>query len=152
MDVLKQSNEMKIYPSSEDEILSNNILKEPHPLYHIQMSVSGLPFDTIQKIQERMHFTNKEISSLLHISETSYQRLNKSKSKLDADASEKTIELTELIKKGKDVFGDIDIFREWLYENNFALGNKKPMDLLSSSIGSRYVMTILNRIEWGIYS
>ncbi|MDX2188434.1 MAG: antitoxin Xre-like helix-turn-helix domain-containing protein [Bacteroidota bacterium] len=143
---------MKKYTVTEDEILSNNILNEPHPLYYIQMSQTGLPFDTIQKIQERMGFTNKEVSHILHISETSYQRLNKKRAVLDADASEKTIELTELIKKGKDVFGSIDIFRDWLYETNFALGNKKPIDLLSSSIGTRYVMTILNRIEWGIYS
>ncbi|MFN0048533.1 MAG: antitoxin Xre-like helix-turn-helix domain-containing protein [Cytophagales bacterium] len=144
---------MKNYKSAEEEeILSEYFANEPHPLYQMQMSESGLPFDKIKKIQERLHFTNKEVSNILHISETSYQRLHKSNTKLDAGASEKTIELTELIKKGKDVFGSIDAFRSWIYEANFAMGNKKPIELLSSTIGTRYAMTILNRIEWGIYS
>jgi len=152
LNVFKQSNDMKKYKSIEEEIIDNNILNEPHPLYHIQMSEVGMPFERVKKIQDRLRFTNKEVSGMLHISETTYQRLQKNNTKLDTDASERTIELTELIKIGNDVFGTIDSFKDWLYESNFAMGNKKPIELLSSSIGSRYVRTVLHRIEWGIYS
>ncbi len=140
------------YAKKAEEAQNLSMASEPHPIYYVRASQQGLPYNTIKGIQDKMKFSNREVSGILHISESTFQRLQKSQNKLDQDPSEKTIELSELIKKGEEVFGDTNTFRSWLYENNFALNNETPMSYLSSSIGLRYVMSLLVRIQWGIYS
>lgn len=58
--------------------------------------------------------------------------------------------IAEVTSIGLDVFGEMDKFKLWFDTPNFALGNKKPMELLKDSDGKELVISELTRINYGI--
>lgn len=106
----------------------------------------------VKQLQDKMGFSNKLMSYLLTISESTYQRRIKTQAKLTNGEAEKAIGLSELYAKGVDLFGTDEKFRTWLENPNFALGGRKPLDLLDTTIGRQEAIGILIRIEHGIYS
>jgi putative toxin-antitoxin system antitoxin component (TIGR02293 family) len=99
-----------------------------------------------------MQFSNKEISELLAISESTLARREQSKRALTRDEGEKTIQLSAVMAKGLEVFEDEEDFRHWLETDNVALGGIRPKELLTSAIGRDQVRDLLGRIQYGIYS
>ncbi len=111
-----------------------------------------LSIKAVRALQDRMNFTNKEVSRFIAISESTLQRRLKEQTVLTADEAEKTIQVATVIAQGISVFEDEDDFRDWLHIRNPALGDIKPIELMHSSIGREQIMDLLNRIEYSIYS
>jgi putative toxin-antitoxin system antitoxin component (TIGR02293 family) len=111
-----------------------------------------LSIRAVRALQDRMNFTNKEVSRFIAISESTLQRRLKEQTVLTTDEAEKTIQVATVIAQGISVFEDEDDFRDWLHIKNPALGNIKPIELMHSSIGREQIMDLLNRIEYSIYS
>lgn len=118
----------------------------------IDLVNDGLPMQSAKYLQDNLGFSNRTMSHLLAISESTYQRRIKAKSSLTKDETEKAISLSELYAKGLDIFGNSEKLRYWLDNPNYALGNRKPIDLLDSTIGRQEAMEVLFRIQYGIYS
>lgn len=118
----------------------------------IDLVNEGLPMQSVKFLQDKLGFSNRTMSHLLAISESTYQRRIRSKSSLTKDETEKAISLSELYAKGIDIFSDSEKFQYWLDNPNYALGNRKPVDLLDSTIGRQEAMEVLFRIQYGIYS
>lgn len=117
------------------------------------ISVSkDLSIKALRAIQDRMGFTNKEVSRFMAISESTLQRRLKEQTVLTTDEAEKTIQVATVIAQGISVFEDEDDFRDWLHISNPALSGIKPIELMHSSIGREQIMDLLNRIEYSIYS
>ena len=123
-----------------------------HDFDLIEVAKDGLPMESVSFLQQNFGFTNKQMSHLLAISESTYQRRIRAKSKLSQDETEKAISLAEVYVKGTDVFRNQDDFEEWLQSKIPAIGYQRPADMLDSMIGRQYVMDILNRIIHGIFS
>lgn len=118
----------------------------------VQAIKMGIPYNLFELIKDKSPFNQDDWASFLGISTRTLLR-NKLKNDFvfDSIPSEKIIELAEVTALGKEVF-DTDIqFENWLHQTNFALGNLKPIDLLSSSYGKDLVMTELNKIDFGIF-
>jgi putative toxin-antitoxin system antitoxin component (TIGR02293 family) len=118
----------------------------------IDLVNAGLPMESAKYLQEKLGFSNRIMSHLLAISESTYQRRIRAKSFLTKDETEKAISLSELYAKGLDIFGNSEKLQYWLDNPNYALGNRRPVDLLDSTIGRQEAMEILFRIQYGIYS
>ncbi|WP_324679309.1 antitoxin Xre/MbcA/ParS toxin-binding domain-containing protein [Hymenobacter sp. GOD-10R] len=118
----------------------------------LMVAVKGLSVQALRTLQRRMQFSNKEISELLSISESTLARREQSKRALTRDEAEKTIQLSAVMAKGLEVFEDEEDFRHWLETDNVALGGIRPKDLLTSAIGRDQVRDLLGRIQYGIYS
>jgi len=118
----------------------------------LMVAVKGLSVQAVRTLQRRMQFSNKEISELLAISESTLARREQNKRALTRDEAEKTIQLSAVMAKGLEVFEDEDDFRHWLETDNVALGGIRPKDLLTSAIGRDQVRDLLGRIQYGIYS
>ncbi|GGF08150.1 type II RES/Xre toxin-antitoxin system antitoxin [Hymenobacter cavernae] len=118
----------------------------------LMVAVKGLSVQALRTLQRRMQFSNKEISELLAISESTLARREQSKRALTRDEAEKTIQLSAVMAKGLDVFEDEEDFRHWLETDNVALGGIRPKELLTSAIGRDQVRDLLGRIQYGIYS
>jgi putative toxin-antitoxin system antitoxin component (TIGR02293 family) len=58
--------------------------------------------------------------------------------------------MAEVTTIGLDVFGNLDRLRLWLATPNFALGKRKPIELLKDSYGKELVIGELTRINYGI--
>ena len=118
----------------------------------IEITEKGFPISVAQRVQKRLNLSNKQFSEMLNLSESTFQRRIKNQSLLSAGESEKVVDFSKIIAKGVDVFEDELDFKTWLESPVLALGNKKPLDLLASSIGREEVLNVLFRIEHGIFS
>lgn len=121
-------------------------------LSFIEITETGFPIAVAQRVQKRLNLSNKQFSNMLSLSESTFQRRIKNKSSLSTGESEKVVDLSKIIAKGQDVFENEEDFKTWLNSPVLALGNKKPLDLLGSSIGREEILNVLFRIEHGIFS
>ena len=60
------------------------------------------------------------------------------------------MQVTLLIRYGREVFGDEKKFNLWLNTENLSLGSVRPKELLDSSFGIDLLKDELTRIEHGI--
>lgn len=92
--------------------------------------------------------TEKEFEDILPVSISSMQK----KQVYGRETSERIYELAKLFGLGYIVFDSKDDFKQWLLTPSRALGNKKPFDLLDSSLGFEMVSDAINRIRYNVYS
>lgn len=131
------------------EALLNHSVRHEFDL--MAVAEAGLPIESLLFLQQNMGFTNKAMSHILSISESTYQRRIRAKAKLTKDEGEKAISLSEVYEKGLEVFDNQHDLTEWLYADVASLQGKKPVDLLDSMVGRKQVMNLLNAILHGIY-
>lgn len=58
----------------------------------------------------------------------------------------------DLLDFAAEILGSEDKSREWLESENLALGNRRPVNLLSTKNGFEEVTNALGRFEFGVYS
>jgi putative toxin-antitoxin system antitoxin component (TIGR02293 family) len=112
----------------------------------------GIPYSIFELIQDYAPFNESEWAKFLDISTKSLQRYKQLDKHFKPSQSEKIIELSEVINAGLTFFDSVEIFKLWLETPSFALGNYKPIDLLSDSYGKDLVLGELVRMEHGIFS
>lgn len=126
------------------------------PIQHefdlIEVIKEGLPIASVEHLQKSFGLTNKQMSALLAISESTYQRRLRAKGTLTSDETEKAISLSELLEKGLDVFENEADLAHWLNASVRSLGGAKPISLLETTIGRKQVMNVLYAILHGIFS
>jgi len=92
--------------------------------------------------------TEKEFANILPASISSMQK----KAVYGKETSERIYELAKLYGLGYKVFDTNDDFKSWLMTPSKALGNKKPFELLDSSLGFEMVENEIVRIQYNVYS
>ena len=113
---------------------------------------SGIPYHLFDLIQQLSPFSESEWSRLLDLSVRTLQRYEHVKKSFRPIHAEKIIEMAEVTKLGLEVFEYNTVhFKLWLDTPSFALGNFKPIDLLSDSYCKDLVINELTRIEEGIF-
>ena len=112
---------------------------------------AGVPKKALDNLVEVTGIGNSEMAGIVRTSERTLRRYSANQ-KLNAEQSERVIELAKVYSRGEEVFGSIDAFREWMNSNVLALGNKKPKELLDTSLGIEMIMDELGRIEYGIFA
>ncbi len=110
----------------------------------------GVPYSLFQLIQSVTPLSENDWSSILDISQKSLQRYKQGAKTFKPIQSEKIVEMAEVANLGREVFGDVEKFGVWMNTPIIALGNRKPVDLLTDSYGKEVVMTELTRIAHGI--
>ena len=123
-----------------------------HEFDLIDIAKEGLPMESVAFLQNNFGLTNKEMSLILSISESTYQRRIRTKSRLNQDETEKAISLAELYEKGMEVFDDKEDLDYWFNSPIPALQGKKPLELLGSMIGRKQVLNVLNALLHGLFS
>lgn len=116
----------------------------------IRVIREGVSYSFFNLIQDYSPFSEEDWARILDISTKTLQRYKQTSKSFRSLHSEKIIELAEVSHIGADVFGDMEKFKLWLNTPNFALGNYKPMELLSDSYGKEMVVGELTRINHGI--
>ena len=118
----------------------------------MRAAAAGVPVRAVRHLQAHMRLTNREMSEVMSMSESTLTRRENTQANLTRDEAEKAIQLSAVVAHGLDVFGNEPDFHKWLQLENKALGGVRPQTLLSSALGREQVREILGRIEWGIYS
>jgi len=110
----------------------------------------GIAYNSFTNAVKNVPLTLKEWSGILDLSERTLQRYKKDKRAFDTLQSEKIVQVTLLIRYGRDVFGDENKFNLWLNTENLSIASVKPKELLDSSFGIDLLKDELTRIENGI--
>ncbi len=157
----------KNYQSAEASL--QNFLSEMPVVYHkqpitfeqffankfliIQTIRKGISYRFFEQIKAVLPFSDTDWANYLNLSLKTLQRHKKDKDfHFKPIHTEKIIELAEVTHHGKEVFGSLDKFHQWLETPSYALGNMKPADLLNDSYGKDLVLAELNRIAHGIFA
>jgi putative toxin-antitoxin system antitoxin component (TIGR02293 family) len=116
----------------------------------IFLIASGVPYSLFETIKDYTPLGEHDWTEILSLNAKTLQRYKQMEKDFDRLQSEKIIEMAEVTNIGLDVFGDMEQFRLWLATPNFALGKRKPIELLKDSYGKELVVGELTRINYGI--
>ena len=135
----------------QEEVLTYSDLYSDRMLI-VNAIKSGIPYHLFSLIQQISPFSDNEWSGILDLSVRTLQRYQQSNKPFKPIHAEKIIELAEVTKLGLEVFEyNSENFKLWLETPSFALGKRKPIDLLTDSYGKDLVINELVRIEEGIF-
>ena len=117
----------------------------------INLSRHGVRKSSLKSLAGYLGITMEKMSSLVHSSHRNIQRKDEDEL-LDTLKTEKVLELAAFIKRGIDVIGTEDAFKEWVHSPIIALGNRKPIDFLDTTVGIQMALKVLGRLEQGVFS
>ena len=107
-------------------------------------------FKEFKKIADKLPFTQKEWADILHVSERTLQRDAKDDGSFNFSVTDRILQIDKVIKRGIEVFGNIDKFFSWLKSNPYMLEGRLSVQSLRSFEGINMILTQLGRIEHGI--
>jgi putative toxin-antitoxin system antitoxin component (TIGR02293 family) len=117
----------------------------------IQCIREGVPKVALDNLVVATGISTLEMAEIVRTSDRTLRRYSP-KQKLNAEQSERVIELAKIYSRGEEVFGTLDAFKEWMNSTVMALGNKRPKEFLDTSMGIEMLMDELGRIEHGIFA
>lgn len=142
-----------LYASYPIESNDENIVSEPYISWDLDTAAAkignGLGTSILATIQARLRISNRQLSDLMMVSPRTLDRRKKEET-LPPDESERSYRIARLTDRAYQVYEDPDKVARWFSEPNFALGNKKPINLAKTEPGARLVEQLLGRIEHGI--
>ena len=71
---------------------------------------------------------------------------------LSVEQSNRTWKFAEILGRASDVFGSQAEAEAWMLRPAIGLDQRKPIDLLATSLGVEAIETYLTRIEYGVYT
>ena len=117
----------------------------------IHLSRDGVAKAGLNRLLQQMDISQKEMAHLLHLSPRTIQRM-KETDKLPAAASGQLIEIAKVFARSREVLGDREKAKIWLKSPIEALEGEHPIHLLDTPTGIQWVLDVLGRIEYGVYS
>ncbi|MBU1369381.1 MAG: DUF2384 domain-containing protein [Bacteroidetes bacterium] len=113
---------------------------------------TGIPYHVFQTIQDVSPFNEHQWAVFLGVSTKTLARSKQTEGFVFKPLqSERIFAMTEFIYRGLQVFEDYEQFKQWLNSPVYALGNNKPVELLSDQYGRELVLAELIHIDHGIF-
>ena len=109
---------------------------------------AGLPYASLEALIGKFGLAREEAAAALHLPQRTIAR-RKKEQKLQADESDRLLRLARVGAQAAATLGSEEKAIQWLRRPNRALGNRAPLDLIDSDIGTRQVEEVLGRIEHG---
>ena len=117
----------------------------------IHRARSGLPFASLSGLATRYDLPVLTLARVIGVPARTLARRKKER-RLRADESDRLLRLARVAAVAEDVLGESAHVGRWLQKPNRALGGVAPLDLLDTDLGAAEVVTVLGRIEHGVYS
>jgi putative toxin-antitoxin system antitoxin component (TIGR02293 family) len=150
---MEKDKKIKKKPAPYKDTSKLSMLQEPFAGY---MPVKNMPlvkefdYKEFKKISDKVSFTQQEWADILHISERTIQRYAKANNTLPFDVTDRALQIDKVIKRGGEVFGNLDKFISWLRSNPLMLEGRLSLQSLRSIEGINLVLTQIGRIEHGL--
>ena len=109
---------------------------------------AGLPYASLEALIGKFGLAREEAAAALHLPQRTIAR-RKKEQRLQADESDRLLRLARVGAQAAATLGSEEKAVHWLRRPNRALGNRAPLDLIDSDIGTRQVEEVLGRIEHG---
>ncbi len=143
---------IKKYNEEEEKPM---MAEEPMAVYGLKKNVPSLKnftFNDFKKIADKVDFTQKEWSDILHISERTLQRYAHDNGFFNLGVIDRILQINKVFERGKEVFGSYQRFNLWLRDNPYMLEGRLSIQSLASIDGINLVLTQIGRIEHGIFA
>ena len=112
---------------------------------------SGLPFQALEQVMGRFQLGRAEVEKVLSLPSRTLAR-RKETARMRANESDRLIRVARVGAHAVEVLGTEERAAAWLHRPNRALGNRPPLDLLSTDLGTKQVDEVLSRTEHGVIS
>lgn len=117
----------------------------------------GLPEKSLDEVKESLGLSDSEMASTLGLSTKTIGRFRTNSTRrrqahLPAVTSDRLYRLARIYSLALDVLEGKKAASEWLRQPQVGLGNRVPLDLLTTEAGAREVEDLLGRIEYGVIS
>lgn len=109
----------------------------------------GLPFEIAAHIQSLLNLTDKEAAGLIGRSRSTYSRYRNKDQDLGTAEAERAVRFARLLALAAETFGSLEEAKEWMLEENYALGGERPFELAETDPGARVVRNLLVGIQHG---
>ncbi|MFN2460626.1 MAG: antitoxin Xre/MbcA/ParS toxin-binding domain-containing protein [Candidatus Velthaea sp.] len=110
---------------------------------------AGLPASVVRDFAAACGVTLAELGWIVGTSERTMSRKLAKRAGLEPAESDRAYRLFDVVARAVHAFGDVDKARRWLQRVLPSLGSQKPIRLLRTEIGTRQVLSALDRIEFG---
>lgn len=115
----------------------------------------GLPAATLLYLTSRVAFLNddKGLDKAVGISVRTLQRRKNDApdTVLSVEQSNRTWKFAAILGRASEIFGSLQAAENWMNEPAIGLDQRKPIDLLATSVGVEAVTDYLTRIDYGVY-
>jgi putative toxin-antitoxin system antitoxin component (TIGR02293 family) len=130
-----------------------NVLRERLADYSavVRRTREGLPYAALAAVAKRYAIPLATLARVIGLPERTLARRKKER-RLRADESDRLLRVARVATAAEDILGAQAKAGRWLQAPNRALGGAIPLDLLDTDLGAEEVVTILGRIEHGVYS
>ncbi len=113
---------------------------------------AGLPFEVYGKLAKMSGLDKATLATTTTIAPATLQRRAKAGS-FSKDESDRLYRFAEVFKATLDLFeNDKHAARHWLKSSIRGLGNKRPIDMLSTSAETDAVLDLIGRLEHGVFA
>ncbi len=108
----------------------------------------GFQSAEIGPILDYLGFKVADIAKAASVSASTVSRWHPNTS-IGIPGSNQFFRIDQVIRKGVDLFGDLDDLKSWLQSPNLALGNAVPAQLITTAIGVELVDEALDALHYG---
>ena len=129
-------------------LLGRHASGDPHELVQ-----RGIPAMALDHLLDGLTVLERgQLLDALGMSVRTLQRYRESPGRpLSRERSDRVWSFAEILARAIEAFGSKEEAERWLDAPAFALGQRRPLDLLSTSAGTARVATLLTQIEYGVY-
>jgi putative toxin-antitoxin system antitoxin component (TIGR02293 family) len=116
--------------------------------------VKGLPGKTLTYVVSRARYLDHEkVSRALGVSSRTIQRRKEGSPKpLSPEQGDRAWKFSELMVRAVSLLGSEEAAEKWFDTPAIALDQRRPIDLLGTSVGASVVGELLGRLEHGVYT
>ena len=126
------------------------------PLEAHDMLMGGLPSAALLHLTREAAFLGTQglLDKTIGISLRTLQRRKKDVAEtfLSVEQSNRTWKFAEILGRAGDILGSKPAAEAWMNQPAIGLDQRRPVDLLATSVGIEAVETYLTRIDYGVYA
>lgn len=120
------------------------------------MLLQGMPSSALLHLAVTVPLLNDEanLDKAIGISLRTLQRRKNdgADAVLSVDQSSRTWKFAQILGRATTIFGSKQAAMDWLTQPAIGLSQRKPLDLLATSVGVSAVEDCLTRIDYGVYA
>jgi putative toxin-antitoxin system antitoxin component (TIGR02293 family) len=110
----------------------------------------GFPADSLDRLRQQLNISDITLSKIVQIPKRTLDR-RRMTGRLKPDESERVLRLAQVYDMAVEVFGGQKKAESWLKKPARGLGGKIPLEYADTNLGAQEVITLLGRIEHGIF-
>ncbi|SDH43426.1 putative toxin-antitoxin system antitoxin component, TIGR02293 family [Vibrio xiamenensis] len=112
----------------------------------------GFNTTVYRNIIDKLNISQNEFHSITLIPVSTIKRRLKNQERFNVQESDAMYRLALLTKLATDLFNDEDRALEWMRERVYGLGDKRPLDMVATSVDFETVKDLIGRLEHGVFS